>query len=115
MKSLTIATILIAAVSATVETCGRAGYDNSGHHDCPGQPAYTNDLKATTPQLCSNLCKSESKCQSFAVGDGHCLLYAVPTEDNFTPERSPYFFYDVGCEITVSSPPHGHGGAVHSV
>ncbi|KAM0701068.1 hypothetical protein Q7P35_011429 [Cladosporium inversicolor] len=101
MISITIATLLLAAVSAAAETCGVAGYDNSGHHDCPGQPAYTNDLKATTPQLCSTLCKSERKCQSFAVGDGHCLLYSVPTENNFTPERSAYCFYDVSCEITV--------------
>jgi hypothetical protein len=108
MKSLTIATLLLATASATVETCGRAGYDNSGHHECPSPPAYTNDHKAATPQLCSALCKSESKCQSFAVGDGSCLLYEVPTEDNFTPERSPYFFYDVSCEITVSSPPQAH-------
>ena len=115
MNSLTIATLLLAAVSAATETCGRAGYDNSGHHECPGQPAYKNDPKANTPHLCSALCKSESVCQSFAVGDGNCLLYAVPTEGNFTPEKSPYFFYDVGCEITVSSPPHGGSGHGHRV
>lgn len=115
MKSLTIAILLIATASAAVETCGRAGYDNSGHHECPSPAAYNNDPKAATPQLCSALCKSESKCQSFAVGDGSCLLYEVPTEDNFTPERSPYFFYDVSCEITSSSPPHAHSGVGHSV
>lgn len=115
MKSLAIGTLLLAATSATVETCGRAGYDNSGHHECPSPPAYTDDRKAATPQLCSALCKSESKCQSFAVGDGSCLLYAVPTEDNFTPGRSPYFFYDVSCEITASSPPHAGSGVMRSV
>ncbi|GAB7333881.1 hypothetical protein MBLNU13_g06000t2 [Cladosporium sp. NU13] len=69
------------------ETCGVAGYDNSGHDCDPSQPAYNVDTKATTSQLCSALCKK-------------------PTENNFTPERSPYFFYDVRCEITSSSPPH---------
>lgn len=109
MKSLTIATLLIATASAAVETCGRAGYDNSGHHERPSPSAYTSDRKAATPQLCSALCKSESKCQSFAVGDGSCLLYEVRTEDNFTPEQSPYYFYDVSCEVTASSPPLVHG------
>lgn len=109
MNSLAIATLFLAAGPAmAAETCGRAGYDNSGHDCDPSQSAYTIDTKANTPQLCSALCKSESKCRSFAVGDGQCLLYAEPTEDNFTPERSPYFFYDVSCEITFSSPPHAH-------
>ena len=109
MNSLAIATLFLAAGPAmAAETCGRAGYDNSGHDFDPSQSAYTIDTKANTPQLCSALCKSESKCRSFAVGDGQCLLYAEPTEDNFTPERSPYFFYDVSCEITFSSPPHAH-------
>lgn len=109
MKSLAIAALLLTTGSAmAAETCGRAGYDNSGHDCDPSQPAYTIDTKANTPQLCSALCKSESKCQSFAVGDGHCLLYAERTENNFTRERSPYFFYDVSCEITSSSPPQAH-------
>lgn len=115
MKSLTIAALFLAAGSTmAAETCGRAGYDNSGHDCNASQPAYSIDTKATTPQSCSALCKSESKCKSFAVGDGHCFLYADPTENNFTPGQSPYFFYDISCEITPSSPPHAHPGSEHS-
>ena len=113
MKSIAIGTLFLAAASATAETCGISGYDNSGH-DCAGVPAYNIDIEATTPALCSALCKSESTCHSFAVGNKHCLLYSVPTKDNFTPgatkgpDRSPYYFYDVSCKITSPSPPISH-------
>lgn len=63
MKSLAIATpFLTAGCAMAAETCGVAGYDNSGNDCDPSQPAYNVDTKATTPQLCSALCKSESKC-----------------------------------------------------
>jgi hypothetical protein len=112
MKSTTIGTLFLATGLATAQTCGSSGYDNSGH-ETASAPAYKVDTTSTTPQLCSALCKSDSKCQSFAVGNNTCLLYAAPTENNFTPydyssfsaTRSPYYFYDVSCAITSTSPP----------
>jgi hypothetical protein len=114
MKSITIPTLFLAAGLATAQqTCGSSGYDNSGHSTASA-PAYKIDTTATTPQLCSALCASDSNtCQSFAVGNNTCLLYAAPTENNFTPHdhssfsatRSPYYFYDASCAITSSSPP----------
>ena len=112
MKSTTTATLFLATGLATAQTCGTSGYDNSGHSSASA-PAYTLDTTATTPQLCSALCQSDSTCQSFAVGNATCLLYAAPTENNFTPHdystfsatRSPYYFYDASCAITATSPP----------
>lgn len=113
MKPIPIATFFLATGLATAETCGTSGYDNSGH-DPSSAPAYKLDTTATTPQLCSALCASDSTtCQSFAVGNNTCLLYAAPTADNFTPydyssfsaTRSPYYFYDASCAITSTSPP----------
>lgn len=121
MKSLTIGTLILAIGSATAQVCGTFGYDNSGH-DPSSSPAYTVDTNATTPQLCSSLCKSDSTCQSFAVGMGSCFLYAAPAENNFTPDtrhypptRSPYYFYDTSCEVTSSSPPVPHSGPICAV
>lgn len=112
MKSTTTATLFLATGLATAQTCGSSGYDNSGHSTASA-PAYKLDTTATTPQSCSALCKSDSTCQSFAVGNNTCLLYAAPTENNFTPydyssfsaTRSPYYFYDAACAITSTSPP----------
>lgn len=120
MKSFAIGTLFLATASAT--TCGISGYDNSGH-DSASKPAYKVDTKATTPQLCSALCKKDSKCKSFAVGKGSCYLYSAPTENNFTPDdtstfsptRSPYYFYDVSCAITASSPPLKHSNPICGV
>ncbi|KAM0707897.1 hypothetical protein Q7P35_004546 [Cladosporium inversicolor] len=112
MKSTTISTLFLATGLATAQTCGTSGYDNSGH-DTASAPAYKLDTTATTPQSCSALCKSDNTCQSFAVGNEICLLYAAPTANNFTPydyssfsaTRSPYYFYDAACAITSASPP----------
>jgi hypothetical protein len=112
MKSTTIGTLFFATGLATAQTCGTFGYDNSGH-ETASAPAYKVDTTSTTPQSCSALCKSDSICQSFAVGNSTCLLYAAPTENNFTPydyssfsaTRSPYYFYDASCTITSTSPP----------
>jgi len=112
MKSVTIGTLSLAVGLATAQTCGTFGYDNSGH-DPASAPAYRVDTTSTTPQLCSALCKSDSNCQSFAVGNNNCFLYAAPTESNFTPygygsfsaTRSPYYFYDTTCAIASNSPP----------
>jgi hypothetical protein len=113
MKSTTISTFFLATGLATAaQTCGAPGYDNSGH-ETASAPAYKIDNTSTTPELCSALCKSDSKCQSFAVSYEMCLLYAAPTENNFTPygygsfsaTRSPYYFYDASCAITSTSPP----------
>jgi hypothetical protein len=112
MKSTTITTLFLATGLATADTCGIFGYDNSGH-DTASAPAYKLDTTATTPQSCSALCASDSTCKSFAVGNNTCLLYAHPTENNFTPydypsfsaTRSPYYFYDTACAITSTSPP----------
>jgi hypothetical protein len=123
MKSFAIGTLFLAIRSATAQVCGQSGYDNSGH-DSASLPAYAVDTQATTPQLCSALCKSDSNCQSFAIGKETCLLYAVPTENNITPDdkrkdfsstRSPYYFYDVNCEITSSSPPLSHSSPICGV
>lgn len=120
MKSFAIGTLFLASASAT--TCGISGYDNSGPgHNSTSKPAYQVDTKATTPQLCSSLCKKDSKCKSFAVGKGSCYLYSAPTENNFTPydtsnsfspTRSPYYFYDASCAITASSPPVKHSNPI---
>lgn len=125
MKSLTIGTLLLAAGSATAQVCGTFGYDNSGpDHNPRSAPAYTVDTKANTPQLCSALCKSNSKCQSFAIGKATCYLYSAPAENNFTPDntavgfsptRSPYYFYDASCTITSSSPPLPHSSPICNV
>ena len=113
MKSTTIGTLFLATGLTTAQNCGIFGYDNSGH-DTASAPAYKVDTTATTPQLCSTLCASDSNtCQSFAVGNSTCYLYAAPTENNFTPydyssfsaTRSPYYFYDASCAITATSPP----------
>lgn len=121
MKSRTIGALLLTAGSATAQVCGEFGWDNSGH-DSASLPAYTIDSKANTPQLCSALCKSDSACQSFAIGDGNCLLYAAATENNFSrdntkfpPTRSPYYFYDISCEVTSTSPPLSHSGPICGV
>jgi len=123
MKSLTIGTLLLATGSATAQVCGISGYDNSGH-DPASQPAYTIDSKANTPELCSALCKSDSTCQSFAIGAGSCLLYAVAAENNFTADtskgyisatRSPYYYYEVSCDVTSTSPPLIHSGPICAV
>jgi hypothetical protein len=120
MKSLAIGTLFLATASATV--CGNSGYDNSGHN-ASSLPAYTVDTNATTPQLCSTLCKSDSTCQSFAIGKESCLLYAASTDGNFSPDskavfvptRSPYYFYDISCDITSASPPLTHSTPVCGV
>jgi hypothetical protein len=112
MKSITIGSLFLATGLATAQTCGISAYDNSGHQTASA-PAYKVDTISTTPQLCSALCKSETTCQSFAVGNGTCLLYAAPTANNITPHdyssfsatRSPYYFYDASCTITATSPP----------
>jgi hypothetical protein len=117
MKLLALGTLFLATGSATV--CGSPGYDNSGH-DSASLPAYTVDTNASTPQLCYALCKSDSTCQSFAIGKGSCLLYAAPTENNFSPHdpkdfsptRSPYYFYDISCDVTSSSPPTAHSSPI---
>jgi hypothetical protein len=118
MKSFTIATLFLAIGSATAQVCGSSGYDNSGH-DSASLPAYTVDTTANTPQLCSTLCKSNSTCQSFAIGKETCLLYSAPTTNNFTPyksnaspTRSPYYFYDASCEVTSLSPPVPHSSPI---
>ena len=118
MKSITTGTFFLASVAtglATAQICGTSGYDKSGQ-ETASAPAYKVDTTSTTPQLCSALCKSDSNCQSFAVGSETCLLYAAPTENNITPHdyssfsatRSPYYFYDASCEVTSSSPPLSH-------
>lgn len=122
MKSLAIGTLFIATGSVTAQVCGKSGYDNSGFNSA-SLPAYTVDTTSTTPQLCSALCKSNSTCQSFAVGKDTCLLYTAPTEGNFSPDstntfsptRSPYYFYDVSCDITSSSPPLSHSSPICGV
>jgi hypothetical protein len=109
MKSITIGTLSLATGFATAQTCGSSGYDNSGH-ETASAPAYEVDTTSTTPQLCSALCKSDSTCQSFAVGNETCLLYAAPTENNFTPydyssfsaTRSPYYFYDASHPLEIT-------------
>ena len=113
MKSFAFGTLFLAIGSATAQVCGKSGYDNSGH-DSASLPAYTVDTNANTPQLCSTLCKSDAKCQSFAIGKETCLLYSAPTSNTFSPykgaaaTRSPYYFYDASCEVTSSSPPLSH-------
>jgi hypothetical protein len=113
MKSFAIGTLFLAIGSTTAQVCGKSGYDNSGH-DPNSLPAYNVDTNANTPQLCSDLCKSNSTCQSFAIGKDTCLLYSAPTSNTFSPyngakaTRSPYYFYDVSCEVTSSSPPLSH-------
>jgi len=126
MKSFaTVTLLLLAASSTTAQTCGKSGYDNSGH-DPSSHPAYKIDRNAITPALCSALCKSEKKktCKSFAIGKETCHLYAVPTTHNFTPDntratarptRSPYYFYDVSCAITSTSPPLHHSKPICGV
>lgn len=125
MKSFAIGTLLLAAGSATAQVCGTFGYDNSGSdHNPRSAPAYTVNATANTPQLCSTLCKSDSKCQSFAIGKDTCYLYSALAENNFTPydtsvgfspTRSPYYFYDASCTITSSSPPLPHSNPICSV
>jgi hypothetical protein len=120
MKLLAVGTLLLATASATV--CGVSGYDNSGHN-ATSLPAYKVDTKATTPQLCSTLCKSDKKCHSFAIGKATCYLYAASTDGNFSPDskavfvptRSPYYFYDISCTIISSSPPLPHSNPVCNV
>jgi hypothetical protein len=116
MKSFTIGTLFLAIGSASANVCGQNAFDNSGpSHDPASLPAYTIDTNANTAPLCSALCKSDSKCQSFAVGKETCLLYPAPAENNITPDdcrrepsRSPYYFYEASCEVTSSSPPLLH-------
>jgi hypothetical protein len=110
MKSITIGTLFLATGGlATAQTCGTSGYDKSG--EGASAPAYKVDTTSTTPQLCSTLCKSDSTCQSFAVGNSTCLLYAAPADitthdySTFSATRSPYYFYDASCTITSTSPP----------
>jgi hypothetical protein len=121
MKSFAIGTLFLAIGSTTALVCKQSGYDNSGH-DSATLPAYTVDTNAKTPQLCSSLCKSDTKCQSFAIGKETCLLYSAPAENNITPDdtrreptKSPYYFYDVSCEITASSPPLSHSSPICGV
>lgn len=123
MKSFTIATLLLAAGSATAQVCGISGYDNSGHSSAT-KPAYKVDTKANTPQLCAALCKKDTKCKSFAIGKATCYLYAASTTNNVTPDdtsnsfsptRSPYYFYDISCTVTSSSPPLPHSNPICNV
>ncbi|KAF2760459.1 hypothetical protein EJ05DRAFT_508990 [Pseudovirgaria hyperparasitica] len=75
-------------------TCGTTGYDKQT------PAAFLNDTSGNsgTVDTCRALCAKTATCQSFAVGNNQCLLYAAPVAGNLNPANSPYAFYDLnGC------------------
>jgi hypothetical protein len=60
------------------EQCGSRGYDLS---TTSGTQAYFYEARTVLGQsqpACGSRCKAEDKCQSYSVGGGVCMLYAVP-------------------------------------
>lgn len=71
--TITMAVLGLAAPAIAV-SCGLSnGYDK-------GTAAYyfNNNGSLANFDSCSALCLSETKCESFAIGDSQCLLYADP-------------------------------------
>ncbi|KAF4547803.1 Hypothetical protein D9617_36g063410 [Elsinoe fawcettii] len=57
-----------------------------------------------TPSACGAQCNSDSRCRSFAVGSGACLLYTVLVADNTNKDvKSPYRFFDRACITTTTT------------
>jgi len=52
--------------------CGVPGYDKGK----PQAFSYSSKAKYSSLAGCAGRCASKSKCRSYAVGDGSCLLYA---------------------------------------
>jgi hypothetical protein len=75
MKTGTVTlAVLGLAAPATAVSCGlSSGYDK-------GTAAYyfNNNGSLANFASCSSLCLSQTKCESFAIGDSQCLLYADP-------------------------------------
>ena len=74
MQSLTVLSLLFATTLASpalrtrAGDCGVAGWDK-------GTSAYSYSTKAGSADACGASCAAASKCKSFAVGEGACLLY----------------------------------------
>ena len=59
------------SLRSRASNCGVSGYDK-------GQPeaySYSSKAKYASQAGCAARCAKASKCNSFAVGDGACLLY----------------------------------------
>jgi len=67
---LLVLSFLASSVLAAQSSCGSKGYDK-------GIQAYDYIEGSSTVKSCGALCTAESKCKSFAVGAGACLLYST--------------------------------------
>ncbi|KAH6673326.1 hypothetical protein B0J14DRAFT_590562 [Halenospora varia] len=79
-------------------TCGTTGWDALGA--TPAFYAIANPATAT-PAACKKLCATPNlptKCGSFAVGNGTCLLYAGTVASTLNANTgSQYAYYDAAC------------------
>lgn len=101
MRSYAALTLLVAFIaSATAQeqeesNCEVIGYDKGTN---PAFIARQDEEVTADIQDCAQLCASTEGCRSLAFGDGTCLLYDVPVEDNVTVmDSSPYLFNDIDC------------------
>ncbi|PSR75097.1 hypothetical protein BD289DRAFT_457296 [Coniella lustricola] len=99
LGAITLAVLGLAAPAAAV-SCGLSnGYDK-------GTPAYyyNNNGSLANFAACSTKCLADTKCESFAIGDSQCLLYAEPLDTNFRYQaNSPFLFYDRDCSSVQST------------
>lgn len=105
MRSHTALTFLMAFIATAVAqeenqdqeaaNCEVIGYDKGTN---PAFIARQDEEVTGDIQDCAQLCASTEGCKSLAFGDGTCLLYDVPVEDNVTiMDSSPYLFNDIDC------------------
>lgn len=83
------------------QICDVAAYnlDSPAFHvdSSPGVADYPN---------CNAQCQADPNCQSFAYGNGQCLLYFVGAFDNmYRQPESPFTFYDRKCPGGIVAPP----------
>jgi hypothetical protein len=65
-------TINLGGVSKRAQLCGSYGYDSTIQAYC-----YKESQSLFSVNGCSAHCLADSKCLSFAVGDGACMQYTV--------------------------------------
>lgn len=104
-STLSLTAALVVAAAAQQPSCDIVGYDSGSV-----LAFLVRENEALADRLaCGQLCAGNTRCGSFAFGDGACLLYEETVEGNvYEAETSPYTFNDLACvEGKVEVPVEG--------